>query len=394
MKINNFDFNYYLIYIIKMTSIDKFIEKYKHTITKNRNKLEEYINGFSILKKSEKVKLSSFISGKLWKDTKYKVKTENELNVLQFYLDNIYKLDQNEISIKNQFSIDIYDNKINDTVRGENIFKLDMNNIIKELCKKYKNIKMTLRFEEATSTQLKFLEKQHVFHHDTIIEITNNKKIESVPYVIALEYLEKGSHSSTKDKVYDNEKKIISELMCDSYFEYREEIDNYERFIENVTFELIKYICALNNDETELCKYICAVKKRQIATCNRMLTIKKNNKFNKREFYEDISALSVDSEEDFYNKIEEDYNIDTTKSNYETFEKIIISCDPNDFDSEMLRLYKNLLSITFNGLLNASRMITELIKKERSKRINVPDLVLHYSKNFSYNEETKKLRSK
>lgn len=378
-----------------MTSIDNFIEKYKHTITKNRNKLEEYINGFSILKKSEKVKMSSFISGKLWKDTKYKVKTQNELNVLEFYLDNIYKLNFNEINIKNQFSIEVYDNKINDTIRGENIFKLDMNNILKNLCKKYKNIKMTIRFEEATSTQLKFLEKQHVFHHDTIIEITNNKNIESVPYVIALEYLEKGSHSSTKDKVYDNEKKIISELMCDSYLEYREEIDNYEEFIEKVTFELIKYICALNTDETELCKYICEIKnKKHIRILNQMLTYKKNNKFNKSEFFDDMSALSVESEDEFYNKIEQDYNIDITKSNFETFEKIIISCDPNDFDSEILRLYKSMLSITFNGLLNASHMITELIKKERNKRINIPDLILHYSKNFCYNEETKKLKSK
>jgi hypothetical protein len=380
-----------------MTSIDKFIEKYKHTITKNRNKLEEYINGFSILKKSDKVKLSSFVTGKLWKDTKYKVKSQNELNVLEFYLDNIYKLNFNEINIKNQFSIEVYDNKLNDTIRGENIFKLDMNNIIKELCKKYKNIKMMLKFEEATSTQLKFLEKQHVFHHDTIIEITNNKNIESLPYVIALEYLEKGSHSSTKDKVYDNEKKIISELMCDSYLEYREGIDNYEDFIEKVTFELIKYTCALNNDETELCKYICAIKNSiDKEIFNKMLTIKKNNKFDKKKFYIDIEPENeeIQSEEDFYNKLEEEYNIDTTKANYETFEKIIIMTDPDKNESIDLIIYKKMLGIMFNGLLNASHMIIELIKKERNKRINIPDLVLHYSKNFCYNEETKKLKSK
>jgi len=380
-----------------MSSIDKFIEKYKHTVKNNKTKLEEYINGFSILKKSDKVKMSSFIVGKLWKDTKYKVKTQNELNVLEFYLDNVYKLDFNEVNIKNQFSMLIYDNKINETVRCENIFKLDMNNMVKNLCKKYKNVKMIVKFEEATSTQSSFLEKQHVFHHDTIIEITNNKKKESIPYVIALEYLEKNSHSSTKDKVYDNEKKNISELMCDTYLEYREEIDDYEEFIELATFEIIKYICTINDNEEELCKYICAIKnKRHQEIFNRMLTIKKNNKFSKKDFFEDIEPENeeIETQEDFYNKIEEENNIDVNKANYDTFEKIIIACDPNVFESENLRIYKNMLSITFNGLLNASRMITELVKKERIKRINIPDLVIHYSKNFCYNEETKKLKSK
>ena len=185
--------------------------------------------------------------------------------------------------------------------------------------------------------------------------------------------------------------------MCDSYLEYREEIDNYEEFIEKVTFELIKYICALNMDEIELCKYICAFKnKRQKEVVNRMLTIKKSNKFNKEEFYDDIQPENdeIETQEDFYNKIEENYNIDIKKANYNTFENIIIQCDPDYFESENLRIYKNMLTITFNGLLNASHMIIELIKKERSKRINIPDLVLHYSKNFCYNEETKKLKSK
>ncbi len=378
-----------------MASIDNFIAKYKHTVTRNKNKLEEYINGFNILKKSEKTKISSFVAGKLWKDIKYKIKTQNELNVLEYYLNNIYKLELDEVKIKNQFSIEVYDNKINEIVRGENIFKLDMNNIIKQICKKYKNIKINIKFEEATSTQLKFLEQQNVFHHDVIIEITNKTKSDSVPYIIVLEYLEKKSHRSTKDKVYDNEKKVISELMCDSYFEYREEIDNYEEFFEKVTFEMIKYICALNNDDIELCKYICKVKEgRDKELLNRMLTVKKTNKFNKEELYIDICSLNVESEEEFYNKIEEDYNIDTTKANYETFEKIMIECDPDNFDSEILRLHKKMLGIMFNGLLNASHMITELIKKERNKRVNVPELVLHYSKNFEYNEETKKLKSK
>jgi hypothetical protein len=125
-----------------------------------------------------------------------------------------------------------------------------------------------------------------------------------------------------------------------------------------------------------------------------MLTVKKTNKFNKEELYIDICSLNVESEEEFYNKIEEDYNIDTTKANYETFEKIMIECDPDNFDSEILRVHKKMLGIMFNGLLNASHMITELIKKERNKRVNVPELVLHYSKNFEYNEETKKLKSK
>ncbi len=380
-----------------MASVDKFISQYKHTITKNKNKLEEYINGFNILKKSEKTKISSFVSGNLWRDIKYKIKTQNELNVLKYYLDNIYKLELNEVKIKNQFSITVYDNKINEIVRGENIFKLDMNNIIKEICKKYKNIKINIKFEEATSTQLKFLEQQNVFHHDTIIEITNKKNSDSVPYVIVLEYLEKRSHSSTKDKIYDNQKKIISELMCDSYFEYREEIDNYEEFIEKVVFEMIKYICALNNDDIELCKYICTVNnKRTLEILNRMLNIRKNNKFNKEDFYDDIEPENeeIKSEEDFYNKLEEEYNIDSKKANYETFEKIIIMADPDKFESETLRIYKNMLRISFNGLLSASHMITELIKKERNKRVNVPELVLHYSKNFEYNEETKKLKSK
>ena len=377
-----------------MASIDKFIKNYK---SKDKTILNEYINGFNILNQTEKVKMSSFIIGNLWKKSKYKIKTINELVVLQFYLDNIYKLKFNEINIKNQFSMKIYDNKINNIIRGENIFKLDMNNIINELCNKYKNIKMTIKLEEATSTQLKFLEKQHIFHHDTIIEISDNKKTESNPYVIVLEYLEKNSHNSTKDKVYDNEKKNISELMCDSYFEYREEIDDYEEFIEKITFEIIKYVCTLNTDETELCKYICAVKnKRNKEIFNKMLNYKKNNKFDKEEFYDDIEPENeeIKTQEDFYDKIEEEHDITIKRANYETFEKIIIACDPNYFESEKLKIYKSMLSITFNGLLKASRMITELIKKERSKRINIPDLVLHYSKNFCYNEETKKLKSK
>ena len=378
-----------------MMSIDNFIARYKHTLT-NKNKLEDYINGFNILSKADKIKLSSFVVGTLWNEQKYKIKTQNELIILQFYLDEIYKLNCNDINIKNQISIKIYDNKINDTIRCENIFKLNMNNIFKHIYKKYKNIKIIIKFEEATSTQLQFIEKQNIYHHDVIIEITKNEETESIPYVIALEYLEKNSHSSTKDKVYDNQKKNISELMCDSYFEYREEIDDYEEFIETVTFELIKYICTINEDEEELCKYICAIKnKKNQEIFNRMLTIKKNNKFSKKNFFEDIGPEHkvIETQKDFYNKIEEEYNINVNKPNYETFEKIIINCDPDYFESENLRVYKNMLSITFNGLLNASRMITELIKKERNKRINIPDLVLYHSKLFYYNKETKKLKS-
>jgi hypothetical protein len=173
--------------------------------------------------------------------------------------------------------------------------------------------------------------------------------------------------------------------------------DDYQEFIEKVTFEIIKYICTIGDDEVELCKYICEIKNRRHKEIfNRMLTIKKKNKFNKRDFFEDIEPENedIETQEDFYNKIEEEYNINIDKANYETFEKIIINTDPDYFESENLRIYKNMLSITFNGLLNASRMITELIKKERNKRINIPELVLHYSKNFSYNEETNKLKSK
>ena len=380
-------------------SIDNFIVMYKSKAKptiKNKFDFEEYIKLFNGFKKSDKIKLSSFVIAE-WKKNKYKVKTQDELIVLKFYLDEIYKLNYNDINIKNQFSIKIYDNKINETIRCENIFKLDMNNIVKNISKKYKNIRIIIKFEEATSTQLQFLEKQFVYHHDAIIEILDNNKIESIPYVIALEYLEKNSHNSTKDKIYDDKKKIISELMCDSYFEYRENIDNYDEFIEKVTFELIKYICTINDDEEELCKYICAIKNnRNQEIFNRMLSIKKENKFSKKNFFEDIKPENedIETQKDFYNKIEEEYNIDANKTDYETFEKIIINCDPDHFESENLRIYKNMLSITFNGLLNASRMITELIKKERNKRINIPDLVLYHSKLFCYNEETKKLKSK
>ena len=167
--------------------------------------------------------------------------------------------------------------------------------------------------------------------------------------------------------------------------------------MKKTLYGIIQVICAATNDKYKLSKmlyYNVNSKNRNILNYMRsldyILGVKKNETFDFKEFYDkimphDIKTGKKITQKKFIDMIEEKYDIELNldkngKCKSNIFDKLIINLDSNSIDSELLNILKNVYIVAINGLDQASNEIIKLMKKQRDKRLQLPQFIRNFQK--------------
>jgi hypothetical protein len=339
---------------------------------------------------------------KYWFNKKIKIINPEELNILAYYVDINFGYDKKiknddesvkyiTIAGKYDFVYKIYDD---DNIRQENIFKLNYYNIVEYLKKYFPNVDISIYFEKPTFID-KELKKPHTtYKHDVIINIKpksdeNNKNI----FELVFEYFEK-----IHNRFIDDDKRISTNLFSDEYYVFDVNTDNMDKFIKETIYSMIQIICACSNDKYELAKilyfnenYKSKNIKKDVEFFNKIVDIKKNNKFNFKKFFDECDAINLETEEEFTDYVEfkkyineiYDIEIKLDKKNFcdsYIFDKIIMYINKDISQTEIIAKYKDMYMQSIDKLFVATEKILEIIRKQRNKRLQLPDFVKNIQK--------------
>ena len=387
----------------------KLINTPEYTISK-QNDFDIINKYWNDIKDDEKNKLSK-MSKKYWNKKKTKIINLNDLQILAYYLGTNYGYDNNDddddndnqnsdtikyitIAGKYIFNYSIYED--ND-IRQENIFKLNFYNIVKKLKYYFPNVDIKIFFEKPTYVDKEIKKPKNTYKHDVIINIaqkiendTNNEDEEydiENTFEVVLEYFEK-----IHNRFSDEDKKISTNLFADEYFVYDENTNDINEFMKDTIYGLIQIICASTNDEYELSKILYFNKnyknktiKNDVSYFNKIINNKKTGKFNFEDFYNEINPICVETEEDYSQKefielLHSKYKIKikidkNDECNSEIFDEILIHTERSIVESNNLFKYKNIYLSAINTLQIASKEIIKLMKKQRTKRLQLPQFV-------------------
>jgi len=365
---------------ITLADFQETIKK-SYTITSS-NDIKPIHEKWIDLTKSEKTKLSKKCI-KHWNDKNTKITKSEDLIILEYYVKNTDNFEIKEIEITDDYKFNyiIYND---DNIRQENIFKLNLLNIVDKLKIYFKSVDIDIFFEKYTWADKQIKLAQALYKHDVIINIKNKnldeEEQESENFEIALEYFEK-----IHNRFSDGDKKISAEQTSDEYCVLHENGDNFKKFYKETIYSLIKFICASIDDKYELSKilyYKNISNNTNTITYgyfSRIIDFKKNKTFNLEEFYNQLKIKNYEFNE-FVEFLEEEYEIeieldDNNNCDIKHFDKLIIYINNNDIKSSYLEQYKNTYSIALNMLNDASDEIIKLMKIIRKKRFQLPTYV-------------------
>lgn len=341
---------------------------------------------------------------KYWKETSHKIMNVENINIIEQYILKKGYQKQN-ITIAGTYEFEWY-NYNEDDVRPENIFKLNFKLISDKLNEYFKDVTIKTEFEKSTIIDKQLKKSTHTYKHDVLFTMSSIIDEEEKPYEVVLEYFEK-----IHNRFMDEDKSISTTLFSDVYgvFDEKKYSTNknkskgMEIFMINIIFDVIKIICAINNDKYELSKLLYfknnKILKDEKEIFKKIIEYKKKGKFNFKSFYDEL--LPTDSEtgddisqEDFIEILKDEHkiqikNIEQCPS--EVFEQIIIRTSSENFESDRLNYYKRIYLNAINALDNASNEIIKLIKEQRNKRYCLPQ----FMKNFeTFHREKSKIISK
>jgi hypothetical protein len=334
------------------------------------------------LTKSEKTKLSKYCI-KHWNDKNTKITKSEDLKILEYYL----KIKDNFETIEIQITDDYKFNYIiynDDNIRQENIFKLNLLNIVNKLKIYFTSVDIDIFFEKYTWVDKEIKLSKAVYKHDVIINIKNKNldedEQETNTFELALEYFER-----IHNRFSDGDKKISAEQTSDDYRVLHEKNDDFKKFYKETIYSLIKFICATLDDKYELSKilyYKHIGKQTNTITYgffSRIIDFKKNKTFNLEEFYNQLKIKNYEFN-DFVEFLEEEYEMeieldDNNNCDIKHFDKLIIYINNNDIKSSYLEQYKDIYCIVLNMLNDASDEIIKLMKIIRKKRFQLPTYV-------------------
>jgi hypothetical protein len=317
----------------------------------------------------------------------------NNLNILEKYISK-KNYEQKKFTIAGTYDFFWY-NYNEDDVRPENIFKLNFKLISEKLNEYFKDILIKAEFEKSTIIDKELKKSTHTYKHDVLFTISSKTNEDEKPYEIVLEYFEK-----KHNRFNDDDKSISARLFTDVYGIFDEKdysttiakTRGMEKFMINIVLELIKIICAINNDKYELSKLLYLknnkVSKDEKETFNKIIEYKKKGKFNFKSFYEEIRPRDSEtgdniSQEDFIELLNDnDIKIKNLKQcPTEVFEQIIIRTSSDIFESHRLeQFYKRIYLNAINALDEASNEIIKLIKEQRNKRYCLPQFMKNFEK--------------
>jgi hypothetical protein len=388
---------------LKQISLKDFQETIKkgYKITSSEN-IKQINQKWIDLNKSEKIKLSKKCI-KHWNDKNTKIINSDDLKILEYYLENVNKdnIESEDIEITDdyKFNFIIYND---DNIRQENIFKLNILNIVDKLKVYFQTVDIDIFFEKYTWADKEIKLTKAVYKHDIVINIKNknvdedNEKSET--FELALEYFEK-----IHNRFSDGDKNISAIQTSDEYIVLNEKTDNFKKFYKNTIYSLIKFICASSDDKYELSKILYSKNINNTNTMtygyfSKIIELKKNKIFNFKDFYDDIYPKNIDTGEFF--TIDEfiDFLMEECKINIECdddyncavkyFDKIILFLCENQIESCLISKYKNAYSIALNMLNDASDEIIKLMKTIRTKRFELPTYVKNLMKYHKDNLKT------
>ena len=262
-----------------LVEIQKLVDEPSYSL-KNADDFIPLNKYFGDLTKESKDKIGK-MAIQYWDKKKIKITNPYDLQILAYYLninfgydeDNIDENNDNDnnddddntikkllIAGKYEFTYKIYDKK---NIRQENIFKLNFYNIVEKLKIYFPTTKIQIFFEKPTSVDKELKKISSTYKHDIIINLSqknddideddDNINIINITNIfeIVLEYFEK-----IHNRFNDEDKRISTNLFSDEYYVYNVNEDDMHEFMENTIYEIIKNICAVNNDEYELSKIL------------------------------------------------------------------------------------------------------------------------------------------
>jgi len=357
-----------------------------------------------------------------WNKKNTKISSIEDLQILAYYLDCNYGYDEfikdlkkdeelddllkekeknntiKEITVagKYKFTYKIYKK---DDIRQENIFKLNYYNIIEKLKYYFPQVNILIDFEKPTYIDKELKKKNTTYKHDVIVNFKKYDKDDKEynidnTFEIVLEYFEK-----KHNRFNDEDKRISTNLFTDEYYVYDVNKDDMNEFITSTIYGMIQTICVTTNDEYELCKILYFDKSYKnnnllntIQYFNKIIDIQKNNKFNLKQFFRDIKPYNPDIEEEFKDLDEfKDYIEDTYEINIKYID-IKYNCNADIFSNLIMHLnnsidtndiivnYKNIYLNAMKALNTASKKIIEILQKQRSKRLQLPEFIRNIQK--------------
>jgi hypothetical protein len=367
---------------LKQISLKDFQETIKNYKITSSDDIKPIHTKWIDLTKSEKTKLSK-LCVKHWNKKNTKITNSNDLEILEYYLKNNDNIETKEIEITDDYKFNyiIYND---DNIRQENIFKLNLLNIVDKIKTYFQNVDIDIFFEKYTWADKEIKLTKAVYKHDAIINIKNkdldedNEKSET--FEIVLEYFEK-----VHNRFSDGDKNISAIQTSDEYIVLHEKNDDIKEFYTNTIYSLIKFICASTDDKYELSKilyYKNISKKKNISYLNygyfsKIIDYKKNKTFNIEEFYNELKIKNFNFNE-FVEFVEEEYELELDNENNcdsKYFDKLIIYINNNDIKSSFLDKYKDVYINVLNMLNDASNEIIKLMKIIRTKRFQLPTYI-------------------
>jgi hypothetical protein len=382
---------------ISLKDFQKIIKKYK---IKSQEDIKPIHYKWIDLTKSEKTKLSKLCVN-YWNDKNTKIINLEDLQILEYYVKNInndkIKLKNIQITDDYKFNYIIY-NDVN--IRQENIFKLNLLNIINKLKTYFVNVDIDIFFEKYTWADKEIKITKAVYKHDVIINIKNIDEEDddniNNTFEIVLEYFEK-----IHNRFSDGDKYISAKQTSDEYIVFNEKTDDINDYYTDTIYSLIKFICATSDDKYELSKilyYKNISKKKNISLMqyfNKIIDYKKNKTFNFENFLKELWIKNKDTNkyytlDEFIYFLEEEYEIeieldDLNNCDIKYFEKVIMGINENDIDSEIILEYRYVYINALNMLNDASDEIIKLMKTIRIKRFQLPTYVKNLIKYHKHN---------
>jgi hypothetical protein len=401
--------------MLRLSEVKTLINKPEFTLTK-QNDFDMVNKYFFDFDEKQKDRLSN-MAIELWDKKKTKITNPLDLQLLSYYLDtnfgyqNISEENDEEfedtdntkhitVARKYKFNYSVYED---DYIRQENIFKLNFYNIVEKLKIYFPNVDINIFFEKSTYVDREIKKANTTYKHDVVINIKKKSDNEEDindsdeydidnTFEIVLEYFEK-----IHNRFNDEDKKISTNLFSDDYLVYNVNTDNMEDFIIDSIYAIIQIICVATDDEYELSKILYFDKKnnkknnRDYEYFNNIVTIQKNKKFNLKEFHKKIRPCDPDTNddmtfEDFIDYIEDELKFEIKyldkkfNCSAELFDNLIVRLNTEIETTGDLLLYKKSYSNAMKALLTASKKIIEILRKQRTKRMQLPEFIRNFQK--------------
>jgi hypothetical protein len=326
-----------------------------------------------------------------WKESNCKLYKIEDIYTLREFINLYYK--KYDIDIKDKITSIKFSNdytfeylnipklELNNIVRYENIFKLNLQIIIeniREYFLKKLNIKLELVFESPSKIDLELKKESHCFKHDCYIKIYNDKEY----YDIGIEYYEKKSHN----KYIDDVRERSSSIILDKYIYYDEKLENfqnksYNQIMKEIVYNIILLICCITDDKFTLSKILFFEDykgnqkslKTDTDILNYILDCHKNDRFNINNFFTKVNPTNLQGEkysiEEFIEFIEDTFeNSEIELENYEYYgnykllENLILHLHEDQSKSRNIGVYKNIYKKAFEIMINAADKINKINK--------------------------------